>query len=271
VVWQRVRNFAAEAAKRRLKIYTLQRKVPNVITDVKEGSVGRESAEGRTNASRVTRGMVARTWDAMRKGQDPREVRDVLYFTPALMLRTLPDLLEYVGDGRIALRGDPGIAKRNQQRIQRAQQEDRGWAGGEGQLHHAIKTFIDQEPDKALAALGPGPYTRVGAEHVLPTGDRIDVVLLDRDGNVVLVEVKPLVMPDDLAPWAQAAKYRTLWSILEDRPLPEIRCVVAAPEIPDRWAEAILKKHGIESVAINNLPRNYYSTLPPNPRSLIPG
>ena len=66
-------------------------------------------------------------------------------------------------------------------------------------------------------------------EYVFPTGDRVDVVLIDGAGNVLLVEVKPFLSAADLAPFAQAAKYRVLWSILRERPASEIRCLVAAP------------------------------------------
>jgi len=80
----------------------------------------------------------------------------------------------------------------------------------------------------------------------------VDVVLLDRDGNVLLVEVKPELFEDDVAPWAQAAKYRALWSVVEDRPVREIRCVVAAPNVPAGVSGRMLKRHNIEAVRVTS-------------------
>jgi hypothetical protein len=251
-VWERVRSFAEEAARKRWPIYTLQRKVKNVITEVKPASIGRQSDEGRTHTSRVTKSKVLAVWDALLKDGGVATPPGVLFFTPALMLRALPDVIEYVGDGKIALRDDPKIEERDRETIMKARRgEGRGeGGGGEGEIHRALKRFIYEQADSALLSLGPGPYTKVRMEHVFPTGDRVDVVLLDGDGNVVLVEVKPELLHDDLSPWAQASKYRALWSVLEERPVREIRCVVAAPRLPASLAERMLEKYHIESVAV---------------------
>jgi hypothetical protein len=85
---------------------------------------------------------------------------------------------------------------------------------------------------------------------VFPTGDRVDVVLIDGSGNVLLVEVKPFLSAGDLAPFAQAAKYRVLWSILRERCASEIRCLVAAPDINASPWKKMKDSHAIEGVAI---------------------
>jgi hypothetical protein len=87
-------------------------------------------------------------------------------------------------------------------------------------------------------------------EYVFPTGDRVDVVLIDGLGNVLLVEVKPFLFASDLAPFAQAAKYRVLWSILRERPASEIRCLVAAPDINASPWKKMKDRHAVECVSI---------------------
>jgi hypothetical protein len=87
-------------------------------------------------------------------------------------------------------------------------------------------------------------------EYVFPTGDRVDVVLIDGSGNVLLVEVKPFLAAGDFAPFAQAAKYRVLWNILRERPASEIRCLVAAPDINASPWKKMKDDHAIECIAI---------------------
>jgi hypothetical protein len=87
-------------------------------------------------------------------------------------------------------------------------------------------------------------------EYVFPTGDRVDVVLIDGSGNVLLVEVKPFLAAGDFAPFAQAAKYRVLWNILRERPASKIRCLVAAPDINASPWKKMKDDHAIECIAI---------------------
>ena len=140
-----------------------------------------------------------------------------LYFTKALVLAALPGIVEDM-DGELVLRNDPAVLETKRRRTVMARDEGEGAAGGEGETPRRLNEFIYSEPDVALDSLKSGPYQRVAMEYVFPTGDRVDVVLIDGAGNVLLVEVKPFLSAADLAPFAQAAKYRVLWSILRERP-----------------------------------------------------
>ena len=80
--------------------------------------------------------------------------------------------------------------------------------------------------------------------------DRVDVILRDAAGNYLLVEVKSHIEDEDLVPYAQVAKYRTLWHILEKMPLDAIRCFVAAPAICKKTAKKMLADQKIESLAV---------------------
>ncbi len=245
-VWQRVFAYAQDCLRNDRPVFTVARRVENRITDVKSSSIGRRSAQGTTNSSRVTRAMVDSLWSELRgegKGSS------YLYFTKALVLAALPGIVEDM-DGDLVLQHAPSVLERKQRRMAAACDSGTGFAGGEGEVHRNLKEFIYNEPDVALAALQSGPYQRVAMEYAFPTGDRVDVVLIDGSGNVLLVEVKPLLQPDDLTPFAQAAKYRLLWSILRERSVSEVRCLVAAPDISASPWRKMRDKHAIECAAI---------------------
>jgi hypothetical protein len=251
-IWQRVAAYARDCLQNDRPVFTVTRSVENRITDVREGSIGRISAQGTTNASRVTRAMVESLWAELQGGEGGSSY---LYFTKALVLAALPGIVEDM-DGELVLRDDPAVLETKRRRTVMARDEGEGAAGGEGETHRRLKEFIYREPDVALASLKSGPYQRVAMEYVFPTGDRIDVVLIDGSGNVLLVEVKPFLSAGDLAPFAQAAKYRVLWSILRERLTSEIRCLVAAPDInASPWKE-MKDKHAIECVAIRLVAAN---------------
>jgi len=171
----------------------------------------------------------------------------MLYFTPALMVAAMPDVLENLGDGEIGLRTHPKVRAEKKRRRRRASMAP----GVEGDEHRRLRLFIHSDPDRALRRLTGAPWTPNSTEYVFATGDRADVLLRDCDGNFVLVEVKPALGPRDPAPFAQAAKYRTLMHILEGHELDAIRTVVAAPKIPKGLAKRMLAEHGIEAVRVD--------------------
>jgi hypothetical protein len=190
--------------------------------------------------------MVESVWRKL-NGED--DYGSYLYFTEALILAALPGIVEDM-DGELVLRSDPEVLKEKAERTRLAFSDGGGWGGGEGDLHKRIKEHVYEHPDAALAELNSGPYQSVAMEYVLPTGDRIDVVLIDGSGNMLLVEVKPVLAPDDLAPFAQAAKYRLLWHILRERPMDEIRCLVVAPDISASPWKKMRDTHAVECLSV---------------------
>jgi len=159
--------------------------VENRITDVKDGSIGRISAQGRSesNPSRINKAMVKSLWSELRGETDRGSYK---YFTKALVLAALPGIVEDM-DGKLVLRDDPEVRKTKLRRMALACDDGEGFAGGEGERHRKLKEFIYSAPDVALESLRSGPYQRVAMEYVLETGDRIDVVLIDGSGNILLV------------------------------------------------------------------------------------
>lgn len=65
--------------------------------------------------------------------------------------------------------------------------------GGEGEEHKKLKEYISEHPE----VLGYKNVMLVETEHILPSGDRLDVYIELSDGTHVAVEVKPKDAPDN--------------------------------------------------------------------------
>jgi hypothetical protein len=104
-----------------------------------------------------------------------------------------------------------------------------GGAGGEGPEHRALKERIAASP---ATVLGEEGLTLDTVEFPFRcTGDRIDIVLRDRDKKFVAVEVEVQCGESELAGPLQCMKYRSMLAYLYKRPLCEVRCILAAHEI----------------------------------------
>lgn len=114
------------------------------------------------------------------------------------------------------------------QRATNAERASFGGAGGEGAEHRALKERIAADP---AAVLGEEGLTLDTVEFPFRcTGDRIDIVLRDRDKKYVAVEVEVQCSESELAGPLQCMKYRSL-AYLFRRPVAEVRCILAAHEI----------------------------------------
>ena len=65
-------------------------------------------------------------------------------------------------------------------------------SGGEGKEHKALKEYIKANPQ----ALGIHHVAHVETEHVLPSGDRLEVYFELKNGTHIAVEVKPSTAPE---------------------------------------------------------------------------
>jgi hypothetical protein len=104
-----------------------------------------------------------------------------------------------------------------------------GGPGGEGAEHRDLKERIAADPATVLREMG---LTCYAVEFPFRcTGDRIDVVLRDQDKKFVAVEVEVDCDHAHLAGPLQCMKYRAMLAYLFQRPLEEVRCILAAHEI----------------------------------------
>ena len=66
------------------------------------------------------------------------------------------------------------------------------YGAGEGEEHKTLKEYIWKHPD----CLGYEDVVLAETEHILPSGDRLDVYFELSDGSHVAIEVKPSTSPD---------------------------------------------------------------------------
>jgi hypothetical protein len=267
-VWATVREFAERCRDDNRNLYTLAKFVANTIVHVDAAEIRRHSAKGRSQTAHITRRHVEGVWDELTKQHWASTKGHDRKFTHALLLHALPKLIEQASPNTIRLRVGQSIASTPRPTFGYDAGHDprpgrRG--GGEGPLHRALRLYIFENPDNALAGLAGGPWNICATERVLETQDRIDVVLRDNDGKFTLVEVKPklvsdqsypqldsVLLPYAIAPFAQAAKYRTQWHMLYGTPIDRIRCVVAAPEVPrESLSTDMFHRYSVESVAVS--------------------
>jgi hypothetical protein len=117
-----------------------------------------------------------------------------------------------------------------------------GPGGGEGPAHKALKLAIAKNP----ALLGEEGLELVMVEYSFATGDRIDVLLRDRFGRMVAVEVEGECDEYEVAGPLQCMKYRALTAYLFNRNVQEVRSILAAPKIHKNIIEK-LQGYEVES------------------------
>jgi hypothetical protein len=119
---------------------------------------------------------------------------------------------------------------------------------GEGPLHQAIKAAVARDPAGLLGEEGLKTWQ---VEFILPTNDRVDVVLKDTFGRLVAVEIEPQCDTDELVGPMQCMKYRALLAYLFKRPLEEVRAILLSPTI-HADVKARCKVYGIQCVVIGD-------------------
>jgi hypothetical protein len=119
--------------------------------------------------------------------------------------------------------------------------------GGEGAPHRTLKEKIAADPS---GVLGEADLRHVATELWFPTGDRIDVVLEDRYGRLVAVEVEVDCGPDEVCGPLQCMKYRGLLAYRFGRDPLEIRMVLAAHSVHSAVRERC-SRFDIQIVAVS--------------------
>jgi len=104
-----------------------------------------------------------------------------------------------------------------------------GGQGGEGEVHRDLKERIAAEPSNVLEEDGLH-LIKIEFPFVC-TGDRIDVLLRDKDRKFVAVEVEVECDPYHLAGALQCMKYRAMLAYYFERPLAEVRRILVAHNI----------------------------------------
>jgi hypothetical protein len=113
---------------------------------------------------------------------------------------------------------------------------------GEGELHRALKDAVAQEPSRVL---GEDGLRLVKKEYEFITNDRVDVLLEDQIGRLVVVEVEPACPSGAIIGAAQCMKYRALIAFETGRQVAEVRAILTATSISADVREAA-NKYNIE-------------------------
>lgn len=119
-------------------------------------------------------------------------------------------------------------------------------SGGEGPVHKALKLSVAGDPAKVLGEEG---LRCVRVEAPFATNDRVDLILQDRYGRYVMVEIEVDCGPEEMAGPLQCMKYRAMWSYLENRPLEEVRTMLVAHSM-DRSLMLKARSADIECVIV---------------------
>ncbi len=114
--------------------------------------------------------------------------------------------------------------------------------GGEGTVHLNLKNYVASNP---VSALNESGLQKLEVEYEFATGDRADIVLVDRHKRIVGVEIEPSVHDVDLVGLLQAIKYRYMLECVADREPGDSRGMLIAHEIGDR-VKAACTRYGIE-------------------------
>lgn len=103
-----------------------------------------------------------------------------------------------------------------------------GHPKGEGPIHKKLKAMVADDPSGLLEEEG---LTHWQTEHRFPTGDRVDVVLKDKHGEFIAVEVEVDCDRNEVAGPLQCMKYGALLTYQYNRREKEVRRWLVARSI----------------------------------------
>lgn len=92
---------------------------------------------------------------------------------------------------------------------------------------------------------------QLGDEVPFITGDRVDLLMKDEQGNYVVIEVEPAIGPNDHIGFHQAAKYWVLVAVSKGIDLDRVRRMVVATAINRDLRDHYRHRYGIESVEVS--------------------
>ncbi len=114
--------------------------------------------------------------------------------------------------------------------------------GGEGPEHKALKEYVAADPAKAL---GENGLITENVEYQFPTGDRADIVLRDKYGRIIGLEVEVDVSDGQIDGLLQAIKYRRMMELVDNCNPGDSRSMLVAYTISDAMKRQS-EKYGIE-------------------------
>ena len=264
-VWREVQHRAKRWQEAGVPVYTLKENVRNEIIGVTENAIQRRSDRGRSqHQTEVRKKQIANVWEALVRDGHTQNVRgSALRLAYALVQRAIPGVgfnpapysLEFTDRVEACRTFDdatpevPGLEQRPP-----ASRGGNTGGGGEGPIHAALKARIKADPvgtiGERLTWISEDLTERLGDEIAFITGDRVDLLMKDEDGNYVVIEVEPQIGPGDHIGFHQAAKYWVLVALAKGIALERVRRMVAATSIDSALRSRYRRLYGIESFEV---------------------
>ncbi len=131
--------------------------------------------------------------------------------------------------------------------------------GGEGPIHKALKAYVKESPLEAIGEhltylaedLTDPAHQVLGDEIGFVTGDRVDLLMRDGEGRLVVIEVEPDIGPSGHIGFHQAAKYWVLVAVANGLELDQVRRLVVARTIDAALGDHYREKYGIEPFEVS--------------------
>jgi len=112
----------------------------------------------------------------------------------------------------------------------------------ESKEHRELKHYVAENPSAVLKEDG---LLTIGIEYLFPTNDRADIVLKDKWGRIIGVEIELIVSDGDSAGPLQSVKYRRMLEWVFDRHPGDSRSFLVANKISKKIKDKCTK-YGIE-------------------------
>jgi hypothetical protein len=130
-----------------------------------------------------------------------------------------------------------------------------GEGGPESEAHLALKMYVAANPAEVLGEEG---LRTLAVEYEFPTQDRADIVLEDRFGCVIGLEVEVDCGPQHLAGILQAIKYRRMLEAVMRRPHNDGRAMLVAYSVCSE-VRAVCSRYEVE---VHAIPRHLVTESP---------
>lgn len=118
--------------------------------------------------------------------------------------------------------------------------------GEESEDHKRLKEYVAANAEDVFQEEG---IKYIDTEYIFPTNDKADILLEDKYGRIIGVEVEISVDEDNISGILQAIKYRYMAEVVRDKSPGDSRSVLVAFDISNE-AQNLCKKYNVECFII---------------------
>ena len=118
---------------------------------------------------------------------------------------------------------------------------------GESREHFLLKIYVAFNPSKVI---GESNVQTFEIEYPFPTGDRADILLLDKFGKILGVEIEVSVNDNQIEGLLQAIKYRYMSELMTTRKLGDSRALLIAYTISEKM-KSLCNEYDIQCIEVD--------------------